>query len=56
LLALIAEGRLDCAPIRPTCPCGAPAITAPVGAECQRCADPSADRIARRYDLKMDDL
>ena len=58
LLALIADGRLDGAPIRPaapvTCPCGgAPVVST---GECQRCCDAAADRAARMHDAGLDDL
>jgi hypothetical protein len=52
LLALIRDGKLDGNPVRPTCACGAPAVTGPVGGECQRCADAAADRSARLADLE----
>jgi hypothetical protein len=56
LLANIAAGNTDGTPVRPVCPCGAPAVTGPVGGECQACADASADRAARRHDLEQDSL
>jgi hypothetical protein len=58
LLALIADGRLDGAPVRPaapvTCPCGgAPVVST---GECQRCCDAAADRAARMHDAGLNDL
>jgi hypothetical protein len=56
LLALIADGRLDGAPIRPApavCPCGEPAV---FGDECLACSDAAADRAARRADCHLDNF